>query len=245
MPFYICNVAVAPLRLLPEQGSEMVSSLVFGEKFELLEIANAFFAKIINKYDRYEGYVALNQISQIAESYYHSKASIITSSFGLLNFEGEQIYLPAGCMLTEGEAIHFDGGTIDVNDSQNNIKNLETIAKSFLNTCYLWGGKTSFGADCSGFVQTVYKMLNITLPRDASMQAKIGDTVDFLETAKCGDIAFFDNEEGNIIHVGILLNSNTIIHSAGRVKIDAIDSAGIITKNGERSHKLRIIKSVF
>lgn len=244
MSFYICNVAVAPIRKTPEQSSEMVTSLVYGEKFELLEVANEYFAKIINQYDKYEGYVALNQISQIVDSYYHKKNAAFSSSIGVLTAEGNAITLPIGCLLTEGEAMHFTGQYISVENNIATIDSIATIANSFLNTPYLWGGKTSFGIDCSGFVQTVFKMANITLLRDASQQIKMGETVDFLEGGQCGDLAFFDNELGDITHVGILLNNNSIIHSSGRVKIDNIDSAGIINKNRERTHKLRIIKRV-
>ena len=117
------------------------------------------------------------------------------------------------------------------------------IASVFLNTAYLWGGKSVYGIDCSGFVQSVFKMINIGLPRDADMQSEKGEVVGFLQEARCGDLAFFDDENGKIIHVGILINDEQIIHSSGIVRIDAIDNEGII--NGttkKRTHRLRIIK---
>jgi cell wall-associated NlpC family hydrolase len=113
----------------------------------------------------------------------------------------------------------------------------------YLNTPYLWGGRSVFGIDCSGFAQQVYRFFNKHLPRDASQQALQGEVVGFLQEAICGDLAFFDNEEGRITHVGILLDAQTIIHSSGRVKIDKIDNQGIFTTDkGERTHNLRIIK---
>ena len=79
--------------------------------------------------------------------------------------------------------------------------------------------------------------------RDAQQQATQGELVGFLQEAHCGDLAFFDNEEGEIIHVGILLNANKIIHAAGKVRIDKIDNEGIVDADtGQRTQRLRIIK---
>jgi cell wall-associated NlpC family hydrolase len=110
----------------------------------------------------------------------------------------------------------------------------------------LWGGRSVFGIDCSGLTQAVYKFLNIQLLRDANQQATQGELVNFLQEARCGDLAFFDNEEGQIIHVGILLNNQEILHTSGKVRIDKIDNAGIINaETGERTQNLRIIKRYF
>ena len=122
-------------------------------------------------------------------------------------------------------------------------QNITQLATKFLNTPYLWGGRTLFGIDCSGFAQQVYKLFNKLLPRDAHQQAEKGEALGFLEEAVCGDLAFFDNEVGFITHVGIMLNNHQIIHASGRVRIDDIDNAGIIsTDTGLRTHRLRLLK---
>ena len=115
----------------------------------------------------------------------------------------------------------------------------------YLNAPYLWGGKTPFGIDCSGFTQMVYKLNGFALPRDAYQQAEIGETLSFVEEAEPGDLAFFDDDEGNIIHVGMVLEQGTIIHASGKVRIDALDHQGIYNKELKNySHKLRLIKKI-
>mgnify|MGYP003978580471 FL=1 len=118
-------------------------------------------------------------------------------------------------------------------------------AMMYLNSPYLWGGRTPFGIDCSGFTQMVYRLQGIDLPRDAYQQAEVGTTLSFVEESEAGDLAFFDNAEGKVIHVGIILDNNHIIHASGKVRIDRIDQQGIFNKEeGKHTHKLRLIKSI-
>jgi len=125
------------------------------------------------------------------------------------------------------------------------INAIKKLACIFVNTPYLWGGRSVFGVDCSGFTQVVFKCMTVPLLRDAHQQATQGETVQELEEVRCGDLAFFDNEAGRITHVGILFDSNTIIHASGKVRIDTIDKSGILnSETGQRTHKLRIIKRV-
>jgi cell wall-associated NlpC family hydrolase len=134
----------------------------------------------------------------------------------------------------------------DPKQHQPNGELILQIAMKYLNTPYLWGGRSVFGIDCSGFVQQVYRFFGIKLPRDAYQQAIEGELIGFLQESKCGDLAYFDNQEGKIIHVGILIDAETIIHASGKVRIDKIDNLGILnTDTGERSHQLRIIKRYF
>jgi cell wall-associated NlpC family hydrolase len=138
----------------------------------------------------------------------------------------------------------YDGQAKDVNAFADKNLLIEN-AHMFLNTPYLWGGRSPFGIDCSGFTQIIYKLSGIKLRRDAFQQAEQGMTLNFIEEAELGDLAFFDNAEGTIIHVGIILPGNKIIHAAGRVRIDKIDHHGIFNVDTKKySHKLRLIKRI-
>jgi cell wall-associated NlpC family hydrolase len=152
------------------------------------------------------------------------------------------MYIATGSQIYSKENIKISG--FEFNFEYNNIDlNLENIAKQYLNSPYLWGGKTPWGIDCSGFTQMVFKQKNVSIKRDAFQQAEEGEAVAFLAESKMGDLAFFDNEDGKITHVGILLNNETIIHASGKVRIDQIDNYGIMDADSKKySHKLRFIK---
>jgi gamma-D-glutamyl-L-lysine dipeptidyl-peptidase len=130
----------------------------------------------------------------------------------------------------------------DFSEDINNKTILESATK-FLNSPYLWGGKTSLGVDCSGFTQIVYKINNINISRDASQQASQGRLITEKEI-KPGDLAFFGESNKKITHVGIMLNKEKIIHAFGKVRIDKINSKGIINLVSQRiSHKLICFKT--
>ncbi len=168
-----------------------------------------------------------------------------TAEHGWLQTEQQRTLLPIGSVLTETQASCFSGALLRAGEWPFSAQHIIELAGRFLNTSYLWGGKSSFGIDCSGFTQTIYRLLNISLPRDAWQQAEKGETIGFLQEARTGDLAFFDDEEGRIIHTGILLNDHEIVHAAGNVHIDPIDHAGIPdVRTGERTHRLRIIKRI-
>ena len=251
--FGICNLAIVPVRLEPNHRSEMVSQLLFGEHFSVLEKTKGW-VKIKIQFDNYEGWIDEKQFQPISETEYQklSETSIVLSSDLIEYVTGKDEVMfpvPLGSSLSflyvpeiNTSEFVFDG--LKTFDKKPKSEILKT-AFMYLNTPYLWGGKTPFGIDCSGFVQMVYKLNGYSLLRDASQQATQGEVLSFIEEAEAGDLAFFDNEDGKITHVGILMNDNYIIHAHGKVRIDRLDHLGIMNVDTKRhTHKLRVIKKV-
>jgi gamma-D-glutamyl-L-lysine dipeptidyl-peptidase len=247
MRFVASIVAVCPLRKEPDHRSEMTSQLLLGEYAEVLEEQKEF-VQIKCLYDGYIGWCQGVQLAFTDETV--STTKFVADIFGLVEINQQPCRISFGMPVFQQVLAfnHFtiDYANVDILDAASTDflqVNIIQYASVFLNTPYLWGGRTLFGIDCSGFVQQVYKLFNKQLPRDAYQQAELGEALGFLEEAVCGDLAFFDNEAGFITHVGIMLNNHQIIHASGRVRIDTIDNAGIISSDtGLRTHRLRVVK---
>jgi hypothetical protein len=252
MPYLRCVVPVCPVRAEAAHRSEQISQLLFGETAEFIETQGDF-VRVKCSYDNYEGWCQLSQLQEMHDDY----ARNLTGNFcadwvNEIVIKGKRMYIPLGSVvgilndknLGESNFTEDYNGKIFTKEEQLfTEENLIKITHAFINTPYLWGGRSVFGIDCSGFSQLVFKCLNIPLLRDASQQATQGEAIGFLMEAKFGDLAFFDNEAGKITHVGILLNGNTIIHASGKVRIDTIDNFGIVSSDtGKRTHTLRVIK---
>jgi gamma-D-glutamyl-L-lysine dipeptidyl-peptidase len=251
--FGICNLAIIPLRFEPSDKSEIVSQVLFGEHFEILEKLNQW-SRIKMQFDGYEGWVDSKQYQVISEPNYHQ----LTDDTIILNADLiEYVTAPSNVLIPIplGASLNFIYNS-EINISNydfegtkvNGIKEKQNLIKTsflYLNAPYLWGGKTPFGVDCSGFTQMVYKLNGYKLLRDASQQATQGEALSFIEESEPGDLAFFDNEEGNIIHVGIIMENNYIIHASGKIRIDRLDHLGIYNAETNRhTHKLRVIKKI-
>ncbi|MFY7672369.1 NlpC/P60 family protein [Tenacibaculum sp. MEBiC06402] len=253
--FGICNLSIVPLRLEANDASEMVSQVIFGEHFHILEKTKKW-SKIKLAFDGYEGFIDNKQYEEISEDLYHQlEKEEKTYSGDLIDFitdsENNLTTIPIGARLPffkdssfkiNNTSYKYEGKVNGKKLSKNAI--VET-AYLFLNSPYFWGGKTPFGIDCSGFTQTVYKLCGYNLLRDAKEQATQGEVLSFIEECEPGDLAFFDNEEGVITHVGIIMNDYNIIHAHGKVRIDKLDHSGIYNiDTHQHSHRLRVIKKM-
>ena len=251
--FAICNLAIIPLRAENSDRSEIVSQVLFGEHFEILETQKQW-SKIKLHFDGYEGWVDTKQYQIISQNSFNqlSKDAIILNA-DLVQYisapNNVLIPIPLGASLSllnhsevNIENFDFEGMKIS------GIKPKSDIIKSafmYLNAPYLWGGKTPFGIDCSGLTQMVYKLNGYSLLRDAYQQSSQGEALSFIEESEPGDLAFFDNEEGKIIHVGIIMDNNYIIHASGKVRVDRLEHLGIYNAElNKHTHRLRVIKKI-
>jgi len=250
MEYGICNLSVVPLRAEPNDRSEQVSQVLFGETFEIAEWKDNW-VKIVTSIDNYPGWIGRLQFSMLGHLAYKRIRQTpppithrpVTQAWKIAN--NSILYLPAGSSLAflEGTTCRVGEEKFEIIGEIGETDNLAVTATSYLNAPYLWGGRTHFGIDCSGFTQAVFRSQGISLLRDASMQIEQGYAINALHDAKLGDLAFFENADGKIVHVGIMLNNEKIIHASGKVKIDAIDEKGIYSEEHKRyTHKLTTVK---
>lgn len=244
----VCNLGIVPVRAEPDDKSELTSQLLYGEAFTVMETSKQW-NKIRTAFDDYEGWIDAKQFTAVSEADYNALRSG-TSEYSshlldyLTDHQERLMSIPLGSCVSACPLLShtFDGASTT---GKHSGQTLVDTALLYLNTPYLWGGKTPFGIDCSGFTQMVYKINGHRLLRDASLQATQGKGLSFLEESTAGDLAFFDNDEGHIVHVGLLLENNYIIHAHGKVRIDRIDHTGIFNVDtGKYSHKLRVIKKL-
>ena len=256
MQYGICLLSVVPCRKEPSGTSEMVTQLLYGDFYRVLE-SKEDWLKIETDYDKYTCWISVKQFFKISESTFKYLQKLTPALnpnpvAWIENAVGNQkFYITLGAALPflnkqnisfETYIFHYAGEAKQVKE-KGNAEDILSTARLLLNSPYLWGGKSPFGIDCSGFTQIVYKLNGYKLPRDAYQQVELGEPLSFVEEAEAGDLAFFDNEEGKIVHVGILLNNREVIHASGFVRIDKFDHYGIFNQDtGKYSHTLRVIK---
>jgi len=256
MKYGITILSIISVRKEMSHRSEQVSQLLFGETYEILQKQGSWL-RIKCTYDNYEGWIDENQHYELNERDFLNISnndpgialeltnSAISSNYSvpvlvgssLPFFDGMNFKIAKEKFIYNGQAIQTDAKNSSI---------FERIALRYTNAPYLWGGRSPFGIDCSGFTQMVFKFVGIPLLRDAYQQAGQGSVVNFIEEAQPGDLAFFGNEEGRIVHVGIILKDNRIIHASGKVRIDKLDHFGIYNIEQKKySHSLKILKRIF
>lgn len=252
----VVRLSIVPVRADQSDAAEMISQLLFGEHYRVLEISeDKKWIKIENAFDSYQGWIDVKQHHPISQEYFeqidNSEYKICTELTSKILFNHQVSFITFGAILPllnnpifkEEENVVFNGNAKSVHQKVG-VSTLITTAKMYQNTPYLWGGRSPFGIDCSGFTQVVFRMAGYKLHRDSSQQIMQGEEVDFSE-ASPGDLAFFTNKEGKMNHVGLLIGEDEIIHASGKVRIDQINKKGILNREQNRyTHHLFKIKRV-
>ncbi|MFM2266649.1 MAG: hypothetical protein RL757_89 [Bacteroidota bacterium] len=255
----VCRVAISPVRLEPSDASEIVTQILFGELVEILQIhpVKKLWAKVRCEWDGYLGWLDVRQLTPVSDVFYAEARENYAVVYDLTHETTSETHFQ---LLTMGARLPmFDGVSFRLGDARFSFAGQAVqrgripatadwavkLARRYSFAPYLWGGRSPFGIDCSGFTQSVFKFLDIPLLRDASQQATQGEEVGFVEATQAGDLVFFDNAKGKITHVGIMLDSEKIIHASGHVRVDRLDHQGIFNEErNEYSHQLRVIKRI-
>ena len=251
MEYGISILGVIPLRKEPKDQSEIVSQVLFGQHFKILEVKPKWI-NIELASDNYQGWICAKQYHEITYEDYDNLSindfPLVAESFSSIKDlqTNELIPVPMGAILP-----YFHQGNLKIRNKKFNYsgvlaskdpKDIVSYAKQLINAPYLWGGKSILGIDCSGFTQLIYGLCGITLPRDAYQQIELGEEIDF-SAIECNDLVFFENDKGRIHHVGIALGNNQIIHASGNVRIDELSTQGIIHNTSKKvTHKYHSVK---
>jgi gamma-D-glutamyl-L-lysine dipeptidyl-peptidase len=252
MERFICENVFVPLRAGPSHRTEMLSQVLFGEKYVIIDRSGVWI-RVETVFDKYNGWIDTDHLQHSGETD-QSPGFVLNRSLLCYKNDGTKLVLEAGCEIFnpdfEAKTFMVSGTpyTTDHTFNPGYVTSNESMADTalrFINSPYIWGGRIPSGIDCSGFTQLIYKIHGIPIRRNSWQQAEAGVNVDFIDESEPGDLVFFDNDQGDITHVGMILTKGLVIHGSGRVRIDRIDHQGIFKpeKNGY-SHKLRLIRRV-
>ncbi len=238
--FGVCRLTIVPVRKEPDHRSEQVTQLLFGDQYQVLSVdAGRAWLYIQIHSDQYTGWISALQHHEVAADYYeqsiYADYKITTETTATILYQKNPITIVMGSVvpITGNELFKmedqfaFNGESKNLSQRRDAEFVLQTAHK-YLSVPYQWGGKSPFGIDCSGFVQMVFKISGYSLPRDAHQQFLHGKPVDQFEQAQPGDLAFFQTDDGRIIHVGIVAPGGKVIHASGHVHLGTWVAAGIV-----------------
>jgi gamma-D-glutamyl-L-lysine dipeptidyl-peptidase len=255
--FGVCRLSLVPVRKDPSEQSELLTQLLFGDHYEVLEKdPEKKWLRIRINFDHYEGWISALQHHPVSKEYYdyigRAEFKITTDITSSLLYNKNPIHILMGSVIPISSAelfkmeeqFAFNGESKSLG-AKREFEFIKSTAMKYLNAPYLWGGRNPFGVDCSGFVQMVYKISGYRLFRDAWQQSNQGKVVKSFDQLLPGDIAFFKNDDKKITHTGIILDQQRIIHASGRVRIDQFTEDGILNLDTKiYTHRLSHIRRI-
>ena len=255
--YKIVSKSVAPIYSKPSFSSELINQALFWEELIVESLGDNWLK--IRQRDGYVGWVHSfyitdsktydnNKILKNIDNWYFVKSrflEIITPqkaslflSFGSIIpciTKNNKFYI----ILPNGDENYIDKNSL-INVNQHiSIDEVINLSKSLLNVPYLWGGRSSYGIDCSGLIQLLLGFLKIHFPRDTKDQIKYKNIELIKYNYKRGDLIFFS--KNNIInHVGMFINEKEYIHSSGCVKINSYNSDTELNTMIDKVYRIKI-----
>jgi SH3-like domain-containing protein len=233
----VVTVPVADMYSAASTDADVVSQAIYGSNVLLLQEKSGW-AKVQTA-DRYAGWILLDRVARVNGASYATGGRIVQvnslsanlyrepdvtahrplltvpfetrievkSDGGAENADWLQVRLP------DGQLAWLQRGDTDPNPKPLTIRESIALGKRFLGVTYTWGGRSSFGFDCSGFTQMLVRSRGINMPRDADQQAAWdgADPVD-RKKLRAGDLLFFGSSRDQITHTGMFIGHGEFIH---------------------------------
>lgn len=255
MKYAMIVFPAAPVRKKASHSAEMVNQLLFGETVLVVKSKKGLWIKIRSIHDGYEGWITKSLLTPIEKEIAMIRpvfaatdilSALVTNDRKMnIPFGSSLPFFKAGIGNAAGENYTYDGSYLNREEQKPRPTLLNQLTTSWLNVPYLWGGRTPLGVDCSGFTQVIFKLMGIDLPRDAWQQAREGNAIQKFSNTLPGDLAFFGTKK-KIVHVGIILEGNKIVHSSGKVRVDKISKKGIVDEsNGKLIYQLQAVRRIW
>ena len=255
MKYAMIVFPAAPVRKTAAHTGEMMNQLLFGETVQVIKSKKGLWIKIRSMHDGYEGWITKSLLAPVDKETAKSNPAFVTTDIlSVIEVGDKKMNIPfgssfpffnAGKGVAGGSNYSYTGHYLNRAEQKPGAALLGQLTIAWLNAPYLWGGRTALGVDCSGFVQVIYKLMGIDLPRDAWQQAGEGKAVKKFNLIQPGDLAFFGTKK-RIKHVGIILENKQIIHSSGKVRMDAISKKGIVDQStGKLTYRLQAVRRIW
>lgn len=210
---------IAPMYAEPHVTSIQVSQRLCGHDVELLEEHDDWY--LARGVDAYEGWIHRGFLASAPAASARGSQHVSRISLGCVTNlpGGGQRALPLGARLSPAESVRegevIDEPELEIRFPAAALPITRTAQTYFEGASYLWGGVTPWGADCSGFVQSVFGLHGVALPRDAWQQSGSGMDAGPLEHLQPADLAFFsDRVDKHVTHVAISLGRARLVHVA-------------------------------
>lgn len=242
----------------PSKNAPLIDEILFGEVVEYTHLSNGF-TKVKHQWNQTEGFVLSNQLTYVSEEYAQTFANgqflrLFSSTLDIENQRSSiKQFVPVGAIFNlKGDEIHIGDEIFAVDSNCPNLYHTKSedkirdAALLYLNVPEKNGARTNYGIDPQLFITQIFAFANIYIGHSLDQMIAQGTLIDFTHEIKCGDIAFFENESNQIIHAGICIGENWILHCDGKVKTGRLDQQGLFDpKENGYIYNLRLIKRYF